>query len=191
MAKEEAKRQKAVTGVARLILKGGGLAGLREYVKCRIVTVNEARAEVGLEPVAWGDGDPGLVPKVLQVSEIVSAVRAGTRVSVLEMRQVLGLSEEAGSGAALRFNDEDVLQYHVENDILTINEIRQLLGREEVPWGKETPGQRKARPAQGPAGGGGVGCGNRHRADRRGERRGGGGGGGRRGTGRGGVTTEE
>ena len=40
-------------------------------------------------------------------------------------------------------NDQDILQYHVESDVLLINEIRAALGLEGVSWGDRTPLQRR------------------------------------------------
>jgi len=84
-------------------------------------------------------------PKRSPVEDAAAAVRSGAVVTEEEMRRLLGLNETVGEGKPLRFNDRDLLQYHIENDILTINEIREALGRPTVAWGNETPRARLAR----------------------------------------------
>jgi len=52
-----------------------------------------------------------------------------------EARTALGLSDEPPDDKLLRFNDQDVLQYHIESGVLTINEVREVLGLSKVDWG--------------------------------------------------------
>jgi hypothetical protein len=40
---------------------------------------------------------------------------------------------------SLRYDDNNLYQYHLEFGVLTINEIRQSLGLAPVPWGNERP----------------------------------------------------
>jgi len=40
---------------------------------------------------------------------------------------------------SLRYDDNNLYQYHLEFGVLTINEIRRSLGLEPVPWGNERP----------------------------------------------------
>jgi len=40
---------------------------------------------------------------------------------------------------SLRYDDNNLYQYHLEFGVLTINEIRRSLGLEAVPWGNERP----------------------------------------------------
>ena len=56
-------------------------------------------------------------------------------IAVAEARTALGLTEKPPKGELLRFNDQDVLQYHIESGILTINETRAVLGLKKVDWG--------------------------------------------------------
>jgi lambda family phage portal protein len=70
-----------------------------------------------------------------KMEDISRAVRSGVPIAVAEARTALGLTEKPPGGELLRFNDQDVLQYHIESGILTINEIREVLGLESVPWG--------------------------------------------------------
>jgi lambda family phage portal protein len=67
--------------------------------------------------------------------EVARGVRAGIPIGIKEARVKIGLPAEAPEDELLRFNDQDVLQYHVEAGILTINEIRAVLGLEKVGWG--------------------------------------------------------
>ena len=69
------------------------------------------------------------------MENIARAVRSGVPIGVAEARVAIGLSAEPAEGDLLRFNDQDVLQYHVEAGILKINEIRAVLGLSPVPWG--------------------------------------------------------
>lgn len=88
---------------------------------------------------------PGKKPALVRspVQDATAAVRAGVRITQAEMRRLLGLTDEADEGAAVRFNDQDILQYHVESDVLLINEIRAALGLQAVEWGDRTPLQRR------------------------------------------------
>lgn len=69
------------------------------------------------------------------MEDIARGVRAGVPVAVAEARTALGLAEKPPKGELLRFNDQDVLQYHIESGILTINEVRAVLGLKKVDWG--------------------------------------------------------
>ena len=73
--------------------------------------------------------------KAKMMEDIARGVRAGVPIAVAEARASLGLPEKPPKGELLRFNDQDVLQYHIESGILTINEIRKVLGLNNVPWG--------------------------------------------------------
>lgn len=73
--------------------------------------------------------------KARKMEDIARGVRAGVPIGVGEARASLGLPEDKPEGALLRFNDQDVLQYHIESGILTINEIRGVLGLKSVKWG--------------------------------------------------------
>jgi len=70
-----------------------------------------------------------------EMENIARAVRTGVPIAVTEARAALGFSEEPPEGKQLRFNDQDVLQYHIESGILTINEVRAVLGLDAVKWG--------------------------------------------------------
>jgi len=69
------------------------------------------------------------------MEDITKGVRAGVPIGVKEARAVLGLPETPADDKLLRFNDQDVLQYHIENGLLTINEARKVLGLPAVSWG--------------------------------------------------------
>ena len=73
----------------------------------------------------------------LSMEDVGRGVRAGVPIGVGEARAAMGLPSETPviNNELLRFNNQDVLNYHVENGILTINEIRQVLGKEPVTWG--------------------------------------------------------
>jgi hypothetical protein len=70
-----------------------------------------------------------------RMEDLARGVRAGVPIAVAEARTALGLAAEPTDEELLRFNDQDVLQYHIESGILTINEIRSVLGLEPVDWG--------------------------------------------------------
>jgi len=70
-----------------------------------------------------------------EMENIARGVRSGVPIAVAEARARIGLPPEPPKGELLRFNDQDVLQYHVEGGILTINEIRKVLGLKKVKWG--------------------------------------------------------
>lgn len=91
--------------------------------------VKRRQKELGLVE----DGKRGKV----DMEAISKAIRAGIPIGTAEVRELLGLPSEApkSAGELLRFNDPEVLQYHIENGLLTINEARGVLGLEEVPWG--------------------------------------------------------
>ena len=40
---------------------------------------------------------------------------------------------------ALRFDDHNLFQYHLEFGVMTINEVRRVLGLPDVPWGDDLP----------------------------------------------------
>ncbi len=40
---------------------------------------------------------------------------------------------------SLRYDDNNLYQYHLEFGVLTINEIRRSLGLPDVPWGNQRP----------------------------------------------------
>jgi len=69
------------------------------------------------------------------MENIARGVRAGVPIGVGEARTALGLSDEPPDDKLLRFNDQDVLQYHIESGVLTINEVREVLGLSKVDWG--------------------------------------------------------
>jgi len=71
------------------------------------------------------------------MEDIARAVRSGVPIAVGEARSILGLEQEPPDGKLLRFNDQDVLQYHIESGVLTINEARAVLGLPKVKWGKD------------------------------------------------------
>ena len=71
------------------------------------------------------------------MEDIARAVRAGVPIGVSEARTSLGLPDEPPEGPLLRFNDQDVLQYHIENGCLEINEVRKVLGLPPKPWGNK------------------------------------------------------
>ena len=70
-----------------------------------------------------------------KMEDLARGVRAGVPIAVAEARTALGLTEKPPKGELLRFNDQDVLQYHIESGILTINETRAVLGLKKVDWG--------------------------------------------------------
>jgi len=82
------------------------------------------------------------------MENIARAVRAGVPVGVSEARVALGLSEEPPEGKQLRFNDQDVLQYHIESGVLTINEVRNVLGLPDVDWGNVPVRKTGVAPVQ-------------------------------------------
>lgn len=75
------------------------------------------------------------------MEDIGRAVRGGVPVAVSEARSLgLGLAPIPPAGEALlRFNDQDVLEYHLRYPSLLINEIRERLGKAPVDWGNMTP----------------------------------------------------
>jgi lambda family phage portal protein len=93
--------------------------------------------------------DLGLVGEEKQrvdMENVARAVRAGVPVGVAEARAALGLPEELPEGTFLRFNDQDVLQYHIESGVLTINEVRAVLNLPEVPWGNKPVRRNNVSP---------------------------------------------
>lgn len=73
----------------------------------------------------------------VSMEDVGRGVRSGVSITTGEARSALGLPAavpEDGSDL-LRFNDQDVLNYHIENGILTINEARKRLGLKRVKWG--------------------------------------------------------
>jgi lambda family phage portal protein len=69
------------------------------------------------------------------MEEVKRAVQSGVPIAVTEARARMGLPPEPPAGELLRFNDQDVLAYHIKSGILTINEVRKVLGWKAVPWG--------------------------------------------------------
>ncbi len=47
----------------------------------------------------------------------------------------------------LRYDDNNLFQYHLRYGVLTINEVRRSLGLPEVSWGHERAGAREAAPS--------------------------------------------
>jgi len=88
------------------------------------------------------------------MDDLARAVRAGVPIAVAEARALgLGLPEDPpGDSALLRFNDQDILAYHIESGILTINEARARLNLSSVDWG-DVPVRRQGIEAVDTAGG--------------------------------------
>lgn len=80
------------------------------------------------------------------MEDIARAVRAGVPIGVSEARTSLGLPEKTPTDKLLRFNDQDVLQYHIENGVLLINEVRKVLGLPDVPWGNKPVRKTGVKP---------------------------------------------
>lgn len=79
--------------------------------------------------------EAGLVAdKTNKIENIVKAIGKGVPVTVAEARLELGLPAEI-EGESLRFNDKDMMQYHIEAGIPLINEVRKVLGLPAVSWG--------------------------------------------------------
>jgi lambda family phage portal protein len=78
---------------------------------------------------------PAAPKKVME--DLARGVRAGVPIAVSEARAAgLGLTPEPPEGETLlRFNDQDILAYHIENGLLTINEVRSRLNLPPVDWG--------------------------------------------------------
>jgi len=78
---------------------------------------------------------PAAPKKVME--DLARGVRAGVPIAVSEARSAgLGLTPETPEGEPLlRFNDQDILAYHIENGLLTINEVRSRLNLPAVEWG--------------------------------------------------------
>lgn len=70
-----------------------------------------------------------------QAENIARAIKVGIPITQQEARIAMGFAAELGEGDPLRFNDQDVLQYHIESGLLTINEARKVLALPPVPWG--------------------------------------------------------
>ncbi len=70
-----------------------------------------------------------------RIESLSRAVRAGIAVTINEGRAAIGLPEIIDGERPLRFNNEDILQYHIENDIVTVNEVRAALGLEPIAGG--------------------------------------------------------
>lgn len=63
-----------------------------------------------------------------RMEDLARAVRAGVPIAESEARVALGLTPEPVEGeTTLRFNDQDILQYHIEDSIVTRNEARSRL----------------------------------------------------------------
>jgi len=70
------------------------------------------------------------------MEDLARAVRAGVPITVGEARTALGPPEEPDTEkGTLRFNDQDILAYHIESGVLTINEARGRLNLPAVGWG--------------------------------------------------------
>jgi len=95
------------------------------------VIAQRQRERVALEAAGLLDNAATAKP----MEDIARAVRSGVPIGVAEARGALGLPVETPDGPRLRFNDQDVLQYHVEAGVLTINEIRAVLGLPRAAWG--------------------------------------------------------
>lgn len=83
--------------------------------------------------------DAGLTKKETadpKMSEnIARAIKVGIPITQQEARLAMGFAAEIGEGDPLRFNDQDILQYHIESGLLLINEARKVLALPPVPWG--------------------------------------------------------
>jgi len=84
------------------------------------------------------------VKKVME--DIARAARAGVPIGVSEARTSIGLPEKPPNDKLLRFNDQDVLQCHIENGVLLINEVRAVLGLPPVPWGDKPVRKTGVKP---------------------------------------------
>jgi len=94
-----------------------------------------------------GQGDAGRM-----MESLARAVRSGMRITEAEARTCLGLSSEPTAGQnTLRFSDENVLAYHIESGVLTINEVRARLKLPAVDWG-DAPVRRQGFSVVTPAG---------------------------------------
>lgn len=73
----------------------------------------------------------------VRMEDIVRAIKSGVPIGVGEARTLgLGLPAElSADGDTLTFNDQDILQYHLETGVLTINEARARLKLPRVDWG--------------------------------------------------------
>lgn len=96
-------------------------------VNKRLAAEEATRKEMGLA----GKGEKNQK----KMEDLTRAVRSGVPIAVAEARTALGLTDKPPTGELLRFNDQDVLQYHIESGILTINEVRKVLGLDPVNWG--------------------------------------------------------
>lgn len=80
--------------------------------------------------------ESGLLDKKANMMDnLVKAIKSGVPIGEGEARAELGLSSEPPNGKVLRFDEQDLRQYHIESGIPTINEVRKVLGLPEVPWG--------------------------------------------------------
>lgn len=78
------------------------------------------------------------------MEDLARAVRAGVPITEGEARLVLGLpADPLDEAKTLRFNDQDVLQYHLENGIVTIDEARARLKLPKLPNGEGAVTLRK------------------------------------------------
>ena len=82
------------------------------------------------------------------MEDIGRAVRSGVPVGVAEARSSFGLPEKPPKGKLLRFNDQDVLQYHIENGVLTINEARAVLGLGKIKGGDVVVRKKGVEPVK-------------------------------------------
>lgn len=98
------------------------------------VIVQRAREMEALQTAGLAAADGKKQSK--EIEAIAKAVRIGVPIKVNEARTVLGLAIDPKAGDdRLRFNDQDVLQYHIESGVLTINEARKRLGLPDAEWG--------------------------------------------------------
>lgn len=70
-----------------------------------------------------------------RIESLSRAARAGIVVTINEGRAAIGLPEIADGDRPLRFNNEDILQYHIKLGVVTVNEVRSALGLEPLPDG--------------------------------------------------------
>lgn len=72
----------------------------------------------------------------IDMENIARAIRTGVPVTIAEARTALGMSPKVNEKEKmLRFNDQDLLAYHIQSGISTINEARAVLTLPAVSWG--------------------------------------------------------
>ena len=99
----------------------------------------EKRGEMGLR-VSSKESDAATGRAM---ENIARGVRSGVPVAISEARAALGLESDVPEGKLLRFNDQDVLQYHIELGILLVDEVRTVLGLKAL--GKAKGGHERVR----------------------------------------------